>query len=216
MGLTSNADQDQDTGQDQAADSADILAASADTPISADLKQRLSAQVDKQISYENAASADTPAQAALLTDLPQIINSHPLFVVDQAMTVFTPDQANCYLGPGDIITLVSTSNPATGALVDVNASRTQECPSGTEVYVSLNDLQEMQNSFRAELNSGLLTLRNEQGSNGVPSAPPSALATAPSLDPNIAPAGDFNTARAEIQAAQAQASVSEAEVAKNN
>jgi hypothetical protein len=49
------------------------------------------------------------------------------------------------------------------------------------VAVSLQDLQEMQNSFRSQIESGLASLSANQGHGGIPVAPPDAVAAPPRL-----------------------------------
>jgi hypothetical protein len=54
-----------------------------------------------------------------------------------------------------------------------------DCPAGILVNVSLPDLQEMQNNFQAQVESGLGVLHNDQGADGLPTAPADAVAAPP-------------------------------------
>jgi len=71
-----------------------------------------------------------------------------------------------------------------------------DCPSGVVVTVSVSDLQEMHHNFRAQVESGLGALRAGQGHNGIPVAPPTAVAAPPR--PTIT--GETSTSSADINA----------------
>jgi len=73
------------------------------------------------------------------------------------------------------------------------------------VTISLNDLQEMQNNFRAQLDSGLQTMHDQQGKGGLPGAPNSAIAPPPMPGPDVPSDGTDVDAALQAQSQQAQA-----------
>jgi hypothetical protein len=184
--------------------------AQTDTPITPDVKQGIADEVQQQLAYENAAAAQ-PGQAATLTDLPQVLQPNHLFVVSYAMNVTTADQQGCGLEGGNVLKLVAapdTDSPA--ANLTVVSSRRGDCPAGAQVTISLDDLQEMQNNFRAQLDAGLHTMHDQQGQGGLPGAPNSAIGPPPVPGPDL-PADGENVA-AVLQAQQRQALATEAQV----
>jgi hypothetical protein len=53
----------------------------------------------------------------------------------------------------------------------VSASKKSDCAAGQTIAVKVDDLQEMQNHFDEQLNSGLGELAKKQGTGGIPKAP---------------------------------------------
>jgi hypothetical protein len=165
-----------------------------------DVKAAIATEVQNQIALENAES-QTVAQGGDIdmnsSGLPRILAEtspgHPhVFVVASPIMVTDASGQECGLTEGDVLRL-STPPPATAtvASVQIFASKSQECASGTTVSVGLADLQEMQNNMRATIDQGLQTLQDHQG--GLPTPPPSATAApvkasfatiAPPADPN--------------------------------
>jgi hypothetical protein len=78
--------------------------------------------------------------------------------------------------------------------------------------VPLEALQEMQNSFRAQLDSGLQALREQQGKGGLPAAPMSAITPPPV--PADEPPADIENVQAQLDAQQQQADQAETSVAQ--
>ena len=71
----------------------------------------------------------------------------------------------------------------------------RECAKSATVTVAITDLQDMQNHMRETIDQGLQELQAKQGQEGLPAAPPSAMAAgayssitedAPPPDPNVA------------------------------
>ena len=103
-----------------------------------------------------------------------------MFVVSSDLDVTTPDQQVCSVSPGDVLRLeIPPADDAVLADLRVASSKRADCPAGTLISVSLQDLQEMQNTFRAGIDSGLGALRSNQGQGGLPSAPTDAVAPPP-------------------------------------
>ena len=55
--------------------------------------------------------------------------------------------------------------------VKVRAGKTADCKVGSTPTVDLNDLQEMHNQFREQIDAGLQNLAKNSGKNGLPAAP---------------------------------------------
>jgi hypothetical protein len=200
----------QDYASDEQA-AADQVYAETTSPITPELKQAIADEVQRQLSYENAAS-QKPADSATLTALPQVLQSSHVYVVRSTFDVSTADNRYCELAPGNV--LVVAGMPAVGAAaatMQVAASRSGGCPAGTLVSVSFAQLQEMQNSFRASLDSGLKVIHDGQGKNGLPAAPKSAIAPPPRPAPDLPPAPQENV-QALLQAADTEASRTENQV----
>lgn len=196
-----------DQGQDE-------VYAPAATPITEELKQAIADEVGRQLSYESAASTQ-PEQAATLTDLPQALQPNRIFVVDIPVSAATSDSQYCSLSGGDVLRLVARPDDSASAAELVVASGKQgDCPAGVRVLVTLQDLQEMQNNFRAQLDAGLQQLHDQQGHNGLPAAPPSAIGPPPRRNEygEIAP---DPTAAAMLDEAQRQAGVQERQLAQS-
>jgi hypothetical protein len=186
--------------------------APADTPITLEIKQMIADEVKQQLAYENAAAAQ-PDQAPLLDGLPQVLVPNHLFVVDQVLNVTTADGQQCGLSAGDVIKLLAAPpDGATAADLTVVSSRKADCPAGITVSVPLEALQEMQNSFRAQLDSGLQALREQQGKGGLPAAPMSAITPPPV--PADEPPADIENVQAQLDAQQQQADQAETSVAQ--
>jgi hypothetical protein len=197
---------DQSAGDDSGSDQ---LFARTDTPISPDVKRAIAEEVQQQLSYESAASQSS--QSADVTELPQVMTPNHVFVVDGPLFVTTADDASCTLSAGNVLRLrAAPDQNAVAADLTVVSSRRGDCPEGALVTLSLQDLQDMQNSFRQSLDSGLETLRAQQGRSGLPAAPPSAIAPPP-RPTDMPPADDANVA-AMVNSAQDDATRAEDQV----
>ncbi|MGA3213158.1 MAG: hypothetical protein ABSD20_17790 [Terriglobales bacterium] len=158
---------------------ADDAVAAATSAISPDMKQMIADEVQQQLSQENAA-AQNPAQVEDMNGLQREMQPGHVFIADEQLNLVTADLHFCQLSPGAVLTFIGPHDDGGGsAELTVNSSRAGECSAGTKVVVALEDLQEMQNSFRAALDSGLQMLHDEQGKNGLPEAPKSAILPPP-------------------------------------
>lgn len=124
------------------------------------------------------------------------------------MDVTAGNQA-CSLSAGDIITRIDDApdqNQNVGVLV--TAAKRGDCPSGQKVSIALTDLQEMHNHFREQIDSGLKTLADNQGKNGLPAAPDAA------TRPGEVPPPPADDAVSELNQQQADANQTETNVQK--
>ena len=161
-------------------DESDMLRASATTPITQELKDKIAAEVKQQLEYDNAAAAN-PSHETKYDELPTVLGqANHVFIVSSNLDVTTDDMQECGLQAGDLLRLVAPpANDASIVALRVASSKQMDCPAGVTVAVSLQDLQEMQNSFRSEIESGLASLSANQGRGGIPVAPPDAVAAPP-------------------------------------
>jgi len=188
----------------------DETSAPADTPISPEIKQMIADEVKQQLAYENAAAAQ-PDQAPALDGLPQVLVPNHLFVVDQVLNVSTADGQQCALSAGDVIKLTAAppDGAATADLI-VLSSRKGDCAAGITVSVPLDSLQEMHNNFRAQLDSGLQSLREQQGKGGLPAAPMAAITPPPV--PADEPPADTENVQTLLDSQQQQADQAETSI----
>ena len=98
--------------------------------------------------------------------------NHRTFIVSDVLNETGPDGQDCSLSAGDVVTRIEDTPDANKSVkVLVSASQKSDCASGSQVSVAVDDLQEMHNHFREQLDSGLKTLADNQGKNGLPAAP---------------------------------------------
>jgi hypothetical protein len=129
-----------------------------------------------------------------------------VFVVSASLDVNAGDQA-CSLSPGDVIMRISdTPDAKQNVNVKVASSKRSDCPTGQSVAISVADLQEMHNQFRAKIDSGLKTLADNQGKNGLPPAPDTQTSAGEVPQPQP------DAVRADLQKLQAVADQTEADV----
>jgi hypothetical protein len=175
-----------------AADADDALYAQAETPITPQIKDQIAAEVQRQIALESAVASGAAQPST--GEFPASLTSNRVFVVAGILDVSTPEQQVCALTPGDVLRLEAAPPEGSGtADLRVASSHRQDCPAGILVTISLADLQEMQNSLRAQLDAGLEALHASQGQGGLPPAPPSSMGAAqqsslgaPAADPYAA------------------------------
>jgi hypothetical protein len=187
--------------------SLDDSASQAQAPISEDLKEQIAEEVRQQLAQENAA-AQRPVDNADINGLERALQPGRPFVVDSPLSAVTPSLQFCDLSPGAVLTLVSVPDDDSGSVeLQVGASRGGDCKHETHVVLGFSDLQEMLNALRSQLDTGLQTLRDEQGHHGMPPAPPSAIEPPPHPSEYVATAD--NDAPAAIQSAQKTADEAE-------
>lgn len=165
-------DFDSDSGQQ-------FIHADVTTPVTAEIKSDIAEQVKQELANDNAEASH---QIALNYDALAASLQKPnhVFVVSSDLDVTTPEQQTCALRAGDMLTLPeAVANDSALVQLRVASSQRMDCPVGVLVSVAVPDLQEMQNSFQARVESGLGVLQHEQGRNGLPSAPADAMSAPP-------------------------------------
>jgi hypothetical protein len=152
-------------------------------PLTPDVKQAISDEVQRQIALENAESQSAgkngepdPASSSIQRMLTDGV-AH-VFVAGQDLDLVDGAGNECAISQGDALQLSLQNDPNTTAVnMAVLASKGgNECPKGDTVAVQLQDLQEMQNHMRETIDQGLQELQKKQGQGGLPAAPASAKA----------------------------------------
>ena len=206
-----SADASASSGDDAA--KSDALEADANTAVTPEIKNQIAAEVKQEVGDDKAAST-APAQESSGDEVTAALSrQNYIFVVANNLDVTTSDEQNCGLQPGD--TLQNTYPAGSGATVvelRVASSKRKSCPAGVMVSVPVQDLQEMLNSFHAQVESGLATLQAKQGQGGLPAAPADALAAPRQTVPDAAPVAASDVT-ATLDAQRLQAKQTEAQAA---
>ncbi len=143
-------------------------------------------------SGDQNSGGQAPAPANGNGEVPPALDpARRTFVVANALSV-TANGQECGLTAGDVLTRL-TDTPDADNMVNaaVTATKKSDCAAGQTVAVKVDDLQEMQNHFDEQLNSGMGELAKKQGTGGMPKAPDTGT-TASDVPP---PAPDANAAK---------------------
>jgi hypothetical protein len=148
-------------------------AAAADqTPLSPEVKQMIATEVKNQLAASQSAASSKGASPAG-GQLPDALNpAERIFVVASPLDVATAAGKECGRGPGDVIMrMTDTPDSNQNVTASVQSSKKADCAAGQTVSIGVQDLQEMHNQFRQQLDSGLQTLASNAGKGGLPQAP---------------------------------------------
>jgi hypothetical protein len=164
---------------DAAAQAQAQLAADA-APLTPQVKDLISAEVQRQLAIENAESAQqaagpNPAVSGVQRMLSD--NQSHVFVAGKEVDVVDATGTECAISEGDVLQLTPTPLPddATAAtLVVMTTKGGVECKKGAAVTVEVADLQDMQNHMRESISQGMGDLKSKQGKGGLPALPASA------------------------------------------
>jgi hypothetical protein len=188
-------------------------AASGQVTLSPEVKQAIAEEVKAQLAEQQQQSdsqgGGQAAPASANGDLPPALDpARRTFIVDNPITVVSNGQ-ECELTGGDVITrLTDTPDADNKVNASISASKKNECASGSTVAVSVDDLQEMHNHFEEQLNNGLKSLADKQGTGGLPKAPDATTVAsdvpAPQPDQDAAKALADQQAQADQVEAQAK------------
>jgi hypothetical protein len=146
--------------------------ASGNTQLSPDVKKALADEMKLELAAEKdaaAAGGNAPSGDQVPAALDPKIR---LFVVSSEEDLTTSDGVECALTAGDVIYRTG-DKPDDDNMVDatVKSSKKAECTVGATVSVAVDDLQEMHNQLRIQMDAGLKELADKQGKNGLPAAP---------------------------------------------
>lgn len=166
-----------------------------------EVKRELADEVQQQLAAEQAAATNPGQAAPSRSEVPPALASR-VFIVSTNLDV-TASGRECGLTTGDIITRIGDTPDANQQLPTlVTVSKKADCAEGSQALVSVLQLQEMQNSFAQDIDSGLDTLAAKQGKGGLPVAPDTH--TSPGEVPPPAPDVNVQTAVQDLQNAGAQ------------
>jgi hypothetical protein len=184
-----------------------------------DVKEMIAEEVKAQLAAErsaaqNASATGPSAPQQSIADsyrMPAALDpNRRVFIVSSSLDVSVNDQP-CVLRPGDVLNRTETV-PDTDNTVAVSVLKSQksDCAAGTTPRIQVADLQEMHNHFREQMDAGLKTLADNQGKNGLPSAPAGA-SPHQNADGTAAP-DDPSVIAAQLQQQQQEAAQAETEV----
>ena len=154
-----------------------------------EVKQAIADEVKAQLAAEQTASATPQAPPPNVggEQTPAALDpAFRTFIVATALSETGPDGTQCSLSQGDVLTRADHP-PHNNHTVPVPETGTQprDCASGSKLSVGVQDLQDMHNSFAEQIDSGLKTLADNSGKNGLPMAP--ATNTTPVPDAQVQP-----------------------------
>ncbi len=185
-------------------------APSGNAQLSPDVKQALSDEMKYEIGAEkDAAAAGQNASSGGGDQVPPALDPKiRIFVVSTNEDLTTLDGTECSLTPGDVIHR-DTDTPDDDNMVNatVKASRKDECAVGATVAISADDVQEMHNQLRIQMDAGLKELADKQGKNGLPAAPDTKThdGEVPAPQPDKTVQSDLQDQAKEADAAEADA-----------
>jgi len=184
-------------------------APAAAAQLSPDVKQALSDEMKYEIGAEKAAAANKDATAPAGDQVPPALDPKiRIFVVSSDEDLTTSDGTECALTAGDVIYRTG-DKPDDDNMVDatVKSSKKDECTVGATVSVSADDIQEMHNQLRIQMDAGLKELADKQGKNGIPAAPDTKTTAGevPAPTPDTSVASDLQQQQKDADAAEAEA-----------
>jgi hypothetical protein len=138
---------------------------SAQTPLSAEVKQEIADEVSRQLRQEQAAAQAGGNMAAA----DPFAGGPHIFVASSGIDAGIGGNSACAITAGDVLAMQAPPPPGSPAAnVMVRASKRGDCPVGSVVTVQLQDLAEMQNRMREEIDRGLADMQSRQGQGGMP------------------------------------------------
>jgi len=142
------------------------------SPVTSEVKLAIAQEVRHEIAAEQAESANPVETSSDGATPPALDPRLRVFVVSSSLSEDTASGPPCVLTPGDVITrLTDTPDTHQDVLASVLSSKNGDCAAGSQVAVSVQDLQEMHNRFRAQIDGGLATLAQNEGRDGLPAGP---------------------------------------------
>ena len=173
-------------------------------PMTPEVRNLISAEVQRQIALENAEAttaqsgaqappAPDPASSSIQRSLSD--NIQHVFVVGADIDVVNAQGTECEVTQGDALQLQGPppADAQTASLIVLSSKGGTECKKSDVVSVQVADLQEMQNHMRETIDAGMGELQAKQGK-GLPTLPASAagepvkagfMSEAPKPDENV-------------------------------
>lgn len=147
--------------------------ASRQSQLSPQIKQMIAEEVKQQLAAAQTSAGSKGAVAPSADQLPDALNpAERIFVVSSHLDVATAAGKECGLAPGDVVMRMTDTPDANQQVsASVQSSKKADCAAGQTVSIGVQDLQEMHNQFRQQLDSGLQTLAANSGKGGLPTAP---------------------------------------------
>jgi uncharacterized cupin superfamily protein len=156
--------------------------AQTQTQLSPELKQQIQMEVQRQLQAEKEAAAASSTGAATnpppapASDVPDALSgTERVFIVASNLDVTADNGQECNLTPGDVVMRITDDPDANqNVKASVQSSKKADCSTGLTVAIGVQDLQEMHNHFREQLDSGLQALADNGGKGSLPKAPDTA------------------------------------------
>jgi len=167
-----------------------------------ELKDAIAEQVKLIIADEKAEAA---AQGTAAADPgkdhvpPSLDPRFTLFMAQSDLSLDTDDGA-CALTPGDVVRRTEdTPDADTMVAVEVVSSKKDDCAIGTASKMKVDDVEEMHDSFRQQVDDGLKSLAENKGKGGIPNGPDATTKAVPEgqTAPDLTVADDLKQAEAE-------------------
>jgi hypothetical protein len=173
-----------------------------------EVKQILADEVQMELAAEKDA-ATNPQLASVPSNVPGALQPrYSAFIVSHVVSLQTDDGQTCSLTGGDILTrITNTPNANQNVKVLVTSAKSNDCATGTQLAMSAEELQDIYNDFRENLDAGLQKLADNQGKDGMPSGP--LAGGRPNPDGTAAPS---QSAQSELQQQQTEANNTEDDV----
>jgi hypothetical protein len=198
---------------DQGGAPANTATNSEPVTLTPEVKEAIAEEVKAQLAQQQQQAGtlnggDAQAAPAPTGDQvpPALDPARRTFVVDNGLTVISDGQ-ECELTGGDVITrLTDTPDADQKVTASVSASKKSDCIPGSQILVSVDDLQEMHNHFEEQLNNGLKSLAEKQGTGGLPKAPDAGTVSSdvPPPQPDQNAAKDLSEAQSEADQTESQ------------
>ena len=194
----------------------------AEVTLSPEVKQLIADEVQRQLAAERAAAEQPQPSAAVQQtqppqqgenvdmgeEVPPALDPNQIVFIVSSNLDLQGDSGECSLTPGDVLMRVgNTPDENNRVAVKVASSKKGDCAVNTNSAVEVSDLQEMHNQFRERMDSGLKSLAENQGKNGLPAAPDTG-----TVSGEVPPVQPDNDAASELQNEQKQADQAEQEV----
>jgi hypothetical protein len=173
-----------------------------------ELKEQIAEEVKAEIAAEKiAAGTTTSATAGGGDERPSALDpNYKMFVVFTDLDVSTDDGQDCSLSAGDVVERVDAdAGSDNGVHVKVRAAKKADCKVDSNPQVDLNDLQEMHNHFREQIDNGLQEMAKNSGKNGMPAAPDTGTTGGPPPAPDANAADQLKQQQADADQAEAEA-----------
>lgn len=122
------------------------------------LKAQLQKQIEDEMISRSTNGATLPLDAKLLDPARVYVVSSSLSAVSA-----TPEAKACSLSAGDVISLAKAGVAANGATATmlVRTAKAGNCAAGTEVTISIEQLQEFENEFNRRLDLGAERMKED-------------------------------------------------------
>jgi hypothetical protein len=179
--------------------------------LSPELKQQIADEVKSEIASEKIAAAGTSGTSGATSgggdERPSALDpNYKMFVLFVDLDVSTDDGQDCSLSAGDVVERVDADAAAdNGVHVRVRAGKKSDCKVDSNPQVDLNDLQEMHNHFREQVDAGLQNLAKNAGKNGLPAAPDTKTTGGPPPVPDANAADQLKQQQQDADQAEAEA-----------